>query len=269
MSSDYDLSIEDLVDLLHSVDHEKVVKSKDAVISDEALAALLDRTLTSDKMNSDPGFKEKEKEDDSLKSANSIVHLGLFKVIAERDSTGKLIGEQNSEQNSELPMEQDNKRETSQQNTDQRSIEQSNISLKAPGNIPNVDACSLALEPEIHRAPANDCHFENTSTCDTSSSSPEPVSIDSLRSSSSTSISSSVSSTLLGSDDNVQSMDAAGSAIVSCSSAPGLSARSQGQGVVVTDTVVNVCADAGEMGGGEVLEADRVISATVGSVITS
>lgn len=267
MSSDYDLSIEDLVDLLHSVDHEKVVKSKDAVISDEALAALLDRTLTSDKMNSDPGFKEKEKEDDSLKSANSIVHSGLFKVIAERDSTGKLIGEQNSE----LLMEQDNKRETSQQNTDQRSIEQSNISLKAPGNIPNVDACSLALEPEIHRAPANDCHFENTSTCDTSSSSPEPVSIDSLRSSSSTSISSSVSSTLLGSDDNVQSMDAAGSAIVSCSSAPGLSTRSQGQskGVVVTDTVVNVCADAGEMGGGEVLEADRVISATAGSVITS
>ena len=43
--ADETLSLDALVDLLHSVDHDKVANNKDAVaISDEALAALLDRS---------------------------------------------------------------------------------------------------------------------------------------------------------------------------------------------------------------------------------
>ncbi len=98
------MSMEDLVELLHSVDHEKVVSStKDAVISDAALEALLDRTMNKDKPPPPPplpsdrlsaGFRERETEEDSLKTAaNSAAaaHAGVFKVIAERDSKGNLI----------------------------------------------------------------------------------------------------------------------------------------------------------------------------------
>ena len=94
LSTNYDLSIEDLVDLLHSVDHEKVVDCKDAVISDQALEALLDRTLQgSSKAKSDPSsFREEQGGEDSLKSASSAAaHADVFKVIAERDSDGKLL----------------------------------------------------------------------------------------------------------------------------------------------------------------------------------
>lgn len=89
MSSDYELSIDDLVDLLHSVDHEKVVDSENAVISDEALAALLDRTLQ--------GNRATEEGEDNVKGAGSTAHSGVFKIIAERDSSGKLIGEHSTE----------------------------------------------------------------------------------------------------------------------------------------------------------------------------
>lgn len=78
LSNDSDLSIEDLVDLLDSVDHDKVVNSGDAVISDGALSALLDRDL-----NLDRSSKTKKKQ----KSG----HSDLFKVIAERDANGNLI----------------------------------------------------------------------------------------------------------------------------------------------------------------------------------
>ena len=92
------MSIEDLVELLHSVDHERVVTND--VISDSALEALLDRTLRKDKVGVDrAGFEEREREEDSLKAAAvssaaaaaAAEHVGLFKVIAERDSRGNLI----------------------------------------------------------------------------------------------------------------------------------------------------------------------------------
>ena len=85
LSNKYDISIDDLVDLLHSVDHEKVV-NQDAVISDNALAALLDRTLTNE--DDKTGENRMEDVDPHMTMGN---HGDLFKVIAERDCQGKLI----------------------------------------------------------------------------------------------------------------------------------------------------------------------------------
>lgn len=85
-SSNNDLSIEDLVDLLHSVDHDKVVSSSDAVISDKALAALLDRTMSGSKQDlSSAGATEE------AKKKMTVGHSSVFRVIAERDSHGNLI----------------------------------------------------------------------------------------------------------------------------------------------------------------------------------
>ena len=64
---------------MHSVDHHKVVDSKDAVITDEQLEALLDRTLTS-----------KEKKESST-SSHPADDQNVFKVIEERDTQGNVI----------------------------------------------------------------------------------------------------------------------------------------------------------------------------------
>ena len=64
---------------MHSVDHHKVVDSKDAVITDEQLEALLDRTLTS---------KEKKEVSSSSHPADE---QNVFKVIEERDTQGNVI----------------------------------------------------------------------------------------------------------------------------------------------------------------------------------
>ena len=83
LSSQCDLSIDDLIDLLHSVDHEKVVNNQAAVISDEALAALLDRTMTSSNQEGSSSSGELQ--------ASAAAHYPVnFKVIAERDSRGNL-----------------------------------------------------------------------------------------------------------------------------------------------------------------------------------
>ena len=82
-ANDFDLSLDDLVELLHSVDHHKVVDSRDAVISDEQLEALLDRTLTSQE-------KDKDKEP-STSSCLPEEGQNLFRVIEERDAKGNVI----------------------------------------------------------------------------------------------------------------------------------------------------------------------------------
>lgn len=82
LSSKYDISIDDLIDLLHSADHEKVVNNQDAVMSDEALAALLDRTMSASTM---AGSKT------SSVQSMATNHSDVFKVIAERDSIENLI----------------------------------------------------------------------------------------------------------------------------------------------------------------------------------
>jgi len=83
LSSQCDLSIDDLIDLLHSVDHEKVVNNQAAVISDKALAALLDRTMTNNLDGSGS----------SGQSQSSSGHYPVnFRVIAESDSRGNLVG---------------------------------------------------------------------------------------------------------------------------------------------------------------------------------
>ena len=77
-SEDQQLSLEDLVDLLHSVDHDRVVRTSDAVISDTALKALLDRTYTpSNSCKGGGGGGEREGEGE---------HYGVFKVLTESDS---------------------------------------------------------------------------------------------------------------------------------------------------------------------------------------
>ena len=76
-ANDLDISLDDLVELLQSVDHHKVVDSRDAVMSDEQLEALLDRTLTS-------------REKDQKKSDQKSNERNLFKVIEERDTKGNV-----------------------------------------------------------------------------------------------------------------------------------------------------------------------------------
>ena len=83
------LSLDALVDLLSSVDHDKVVTSKDAVISDEALGALLDRSFCS-KMPQD-----QEKENQTSK------HSEVFKVLEVRDEKGNVIHNLDTESESQ------------------------------------------------------------------------------------------------------------------------------------------------------------------------
>ena len=61
------LSIEELTDLLRSVDHDKVVKTND-IISDEALEALLERDFAVNPVND---------------SVNDTVHNKVFKIVKE------------------------------------------------------------------------------------------------------------------------------------------------------------------------------------------
>ena len=75
------LSLEDLMDLLHSVDHERVVGGSDAVISDGALAALLDRSFTSKKVGAAATRAE----------AKTNRHEEVFKVLEERDIHGNVL----------------------------------------------------------------------------------------------------------------------------------------------------------------------------------
>ena len=90
------LSLDALVDLLNSVDHDKVVTSKDAVISDEALLALLDRSFSGEQNRKIGGQKAK--------------HTEVFKVLEERDEQGNILHtleakseSSNNSSNSEYP----------------------------------------------------------------------------------------------------------------------------------------------------------------------
>ena len=70
---DTQLTLDDLVELLKSVDHDKVVKSQ-KIISDSALEALLDRNFTSEN-----GLKSVGGDSDSVGE-----HAEVFKVIEEQ-----------------------------------------------------------------------------------------------------------------------------------------------------------------------------------------
>ena len=69
------LSVDDLVDLLKSVDHDKIVKSNE-IISDFALEALLDRNFTHQKR---PNVKDDTKHDD------------IFKVVEEQNGSSNCV----------------------------------------------------------------------------------------------------------------------------------------------------------------------------------
>ena len=81
---DQQLSLEDLASLLHSVDHEKVVESSDAIISDEALEALLDRSIQTGREGGEGGGEGKGER-------GGRQHEGVFKVIDEQDSSGNTL----------------------------------------------------------------------------------------------------------------------------------------------------------------------------------
>ena len=81
------LSLEDLTSLLHSVDHQKVVNSNDAIISDKALEVLLDRTFVKP---SGDGNGVEMKENESV--TNDVrEHEAIFKVINEQDTPGNTL----------------------------------------------------------------------------------------------------------------------------------------------------------------------------------
>lgn len=175
--SNYELSVEDLIDLMNSVDHQKVVNSRDAVISDESLVALLDRTLQSE-MNSDLGFKERGKEKDNLKTASSTTHSGVFRVLSERDSSGKLIAAYGCEQAEST--EHDTGKNT-EKNTEHDIDDDSHPSTISNGQdggaSENIDAASSATpRPASSKIPETAFKFStsNSSPSATMQSKPSP-----------------------------------------------------------------------------------------------
>jgi hypothetical protein len=225
------------------VDHEKVVDSKNAVISDEALVALLDRTLQND--------RTKGKEEDNSENSNSAAHLTVFKVIAERDSSGKLVGDQGVEDAlcTDVTSASDN-------------VDTDNIN-EGIATVPG-DTSSLSTTPE----PASSTSLGSSSSVSIASSSSADIQSDSLASTtpepaSSSSVKSSSSSVSLTSSSgsmcihDVQSMDidvstpASSAALTySCSPTPEPSTG----GVMVANTEVNVCI--GEME----VDNDKIVS---------
>ena len=273
MSSDYELSIDDLVDLLHSVDHEKIVDSENAVISDGALAALLDRTLQGDKAT-------EEDAEGTLKGAGSIAHSGVFKIIAERDSSGKLVGEHSTED----IVCAGGPSTGGSVDTESGDAGSAEIVTGSAGGG-DLDTKSGAGTPEMvgldspsgcgvggvvgaaETASGGDLNIgcpavmSATEDLPSESATPEPSSSGSLKSSSSLSIGSSSGS------DSVQSMDTdagtpASSLVLTGSSSP--TPEPAAGGVVVADTEVKVCA--GEMK----MQGDMTVSsAAAGSLMTS
>lgn len=80
--SDSEISLDDLSELLHSVDHDKFVNSDGKVISDKALCALLDRSFTNkreERNAPDPTNGERVETSDPEPSEQA----GVFKVLEE------------------------------------------------------------------------------------------------------------------------------------------------------------------------------------------
>ena len=169
-----DLSIDDLIDLLHSVDHERVVSSNSAVISDKALEALLDRSLQND--------KEVNKKDQDIVSTSSE-HSSVFKVIAERDSHGNVtIGEANAST------------DTTVSSSNDPSISSSSKSIGS-SVTPEPEQDSHAIIGEPNASSDITVSSNGASSSSPNSVSPEPTSSDTLSSHSSSSLCSSVSLT--------------------------------------------------------------------------
>ena len=271
-----DLSIDNLIDHLHSVDHDKVVSSSDAVISDEALEALLDRS-----MQLQSGGKPAESDGDSLGSfgaaggqegagsSSAGDHSDVFKVIAERDSSGEV-----SSGGGEGGMEGGNicgdvavSATTTGCGSSSAAVDsefKDATSLEAPPTISSPEQhsdSSSTTTPE----PASSANNSLKSSFSLSTNNSEPD--DSLKSASSTSI----SDWHPASD---QKMDASGGdsalTLSSCSSTPEppAVARPTPGGVVLADTEVKVCCGSdGDVG----VDAGRVGVSTeaAGSVQTS
>ena len=73
--SDNEISLDDLSELLHSVDHDKFVNSDGKVISDKALSALLDRSFAKK--------REESNVPDTTKEGESDGQAGVYKVLEE------------------------------------------------------------------------------------------------------------------------------------------------------------------------------------------
>ena len=88
--------MDDLKELLKSVDHDKVVNSTD-IISEDALAALLDRSLSS-------GGAVANKE--ATSSSGEGTHSNLFVVLEENTGKGKILKSVNASAAEESPEKQ-------------------------------------------------------------------------------------------------------------------------------------------------------------------
>ena len=229
------MSIDDLVELLHSVDHE-VVNSKDAVISDSALEALLNRTLRKDKPGSSQTVGTEEK-DASSGVPGSTEHTELFKVIAERDSKGNLVtGDQDknstgedgvggdpslgstaSDRTEADPSLQRASSDRSEEGTAADSTSTGTIEKRASVGDTNSIGSAESTEPEKQVKQADN----------RSSTSPDPASSTGVRSSSVT------------------------SSTTTCSSGADDAHTKASKGVVITESVVGVCAAPSASGSGE------------------
>ncbi len=90
---DQQLSVDDLVDLLHSVDHDKVVSGGDAVISDDDLRSLLDRNLSGDVGQPEGGDGGEEGG-----VSGEEKHSTIFRVVEGRGTSGKVVNINSSQQ---------------------------------------------------------------------------------------------------------------------------------------------------------------------------
>lgn len=138
-ANDYDFSLDDLVELLHSVDHHNVVDSSDAVVSDEQLEALLDRTLTSQE-------KKTNKENKTSTTCSSQPVGGdqsLFKVIEERDADGHVTradaDSAPTTDNWHIISESESITETAKNSSNENSSESSNNADKVTSAINSSD----------------------------------------------------------------------------------------------------------------------------------
>ena len=94
--ADQNLTMEDLKELLKSVDHEHVVDSSD-IISDEALKALLDRSFSSSSSLAVKGEKKAGNSDNGVCSSDHGAHSNLFVVLEEKCDSGNLLKSVNAD----------------------------------------------------------------------------------------------------------------------------------------------------------------------------
>ena len=149
------LSLDALVDLLNSVDHDKVVTSKDVVISDDALAALLDRS-----------FYSKQPQEQQKMESQTSKHSGVFKVLEVRDEKGNIVPNLDTESESHL---------TSDTGTQCSSTNIESSECHSANNIATSNVESTRRQPSPSPSMSTESTDKVTSAESTNITSPEPT----------------------------------------------------------------------------------------------